>query len=90
MPVRYISHSPKQVGSEILIHVDILDKHSLDKNYRGSIVPYYEKSYGLEEVTYENIDGDDYLTLYFNKKTSFEIVPGPDYRSLSVLIHDIK
>jgi len=90
VPIRYISHSPKQVGDEILIHVDVLNKHSLDKNYRGSVVPYYEKNYGLEEVTYENTDGNDYLTFYFNKKISFEILPGSDYRSLSILIHDIK
>jgi len=90
VPVRYISHSPKQLGKEVLIHVDVLNKHSLDKNYRGSIVPYYEKNYGLDEVTYENIDNDDYITLYFNQKTSFEILPGADYRSLSILIHDVK
>ena len=95
LPVRYISHSPKSSTSKIRIKVDVISKVRNEiKNeefpVRESIVPQYRHSFGLEEVIYETVGRDNYVTLYFNKDVSFEIVQDPSYRSLNVVVHGVK
>jgi len=99
IPVRYISHDPLEVGNEIRIKIDFLNG-SLNRNIgrtqavesalRESLVPKYKDSFGLEEVTYERLLNDNYVTLFFSKNVSFEIIKDSDFRSLSVIIHDKK
>ncbi|VAW63441.1 hypothetical protein MNBD_GAMMA11-2518 [hydrothermal vent metagenome] len=58
-------------------------------NLRESLTPRYEFSFGLDEVSYETVLGENYLTLYFKDNVSFEIVQDPSYRSISVVLHDV-
>lgn len=95
LPVRYISHSPKGSASKIRIKVDVISKvgneiKNEEFSIRESIVPQYKHSFGLEEVIYETVGRDNYVTLYFKKDVSFEIVHDPSYRSLNVVIHGVK
>ncbi|VAW69294.1 hypothetical protein MNBD_GAMMA09-1630 [hydrothermal vent metagenome] len=60
-----------------------------DVYLRESLVPRYKYSFGLEEVSYETVLRENYLTLYFKSNVSFEIVQDPSYRSLSIVIHDV-
>lgn len=95
IPVRYISHIPKKETSEIRIKVDFLSKVSNtitneEFGLRESIVPQYKQSFGLEEVLYETVGRDNYVILYFKKDVSFEIIQDSSYRSLSIILHDVK
>ncbi len=60
-----------------------------DVYLRESLVPRYKYSFGLEEVSYETVLRENYLTLYFKSNVSFEVVQDPSYRSLSIVIHDV-
>ena len=95
IPVRYISHSPKESGEEIRVKVDLLSKISStmtneEFGFRESMVPRYKHSFGLEEVLYETVGRDNYVTLYFDKDVSFEIIQDASYRSLSIILHNVK
>ena len=95
IPVRYVSHSPANSAKEIRIKVDLLSKISASMTndefeFRESLVPQYKKNFGLEEVLYETVGRDKYVTLFFNKDVSFEIIQDSSYRSLSILLHGVK
>jgi len=98
IPVRYISHDPLEVGNEVRIKIDFINANLnrraaaqvVESALRESLVPKYKDSFGLEEVSYERVLNDNYVTLYFNKNVSFEIIQDSDYRSLSIIIHDRK
>ena len=56
IPVRYVSHSPKNSTKEIRIKVDLLSRISPSMTnsqfeFRESLVPQYKHRFGLEEVT---------------------------------------
>jgi hypothetical protein len=90
MPVRYLSHYPKQLGREIRVQVDVVNilKNSSSGNERESITPQERKRFGLDEVVYEKEGKSHYLTLFFNKEVSFEVIQDASYRSLTFVIHD--
>lgn len=95
IPVRYISHSPKKSGNELRIKVDLLGKVNSSMTneefgFRESIVPQYKQSFGLEEVLYETVGRDNFLTLFFKDEVSFEIIQDSSYRSLSIILHGVK
>ena len=94
VPVRYISHNPLKMGKEIRIKVDLLNRKNVrtgaDVIERESLIPRYKESYGLEEVLYEKSSREEYVTLFFSEKVSFEIVQGASYRSISIIVHDLK
>ena len=95
IPARYISHTPKQIGKDILIKVALLNNRGAvddfsgnTNNARETLVPHDRDNYGLQEVSYERIQKEDYLNLHFNKQVSFEIIQDADYRSLTLIIHN--
>ena len=95
IPVRYVSHSPKNSTKEIRIKVDLLSKinQSMTNDefgFRESLVPQYKHSFGLQEVMYETVGRDNYVTLLFDNDVSFEIIQDSSYRSLSILLHGVK
>lgn len=95
VPVRYVSHSPKKATNEIRIKVDLLAKgNSASSNeefaIRESIVPQYKQNFGLEEVLFESMGRDNFVTLYFANEVSFEIIQDSSYRSLSIILHGVK
>ena len=96
VPLRYISHSPTQQGKEIRIKVDVIRNNisgnlrDSTRSIRESLVPKYSDSFSLEEVIFEKVLRDDYIILIFNKDVSFEIIQSSNYRSVSILIHDVK
>ncbi len=59
-------------------------------NLRESLVPRQKYSLGLEEVSYETVLSENYLTLYFEDNVSFEIIQDASYRSISIILHDVK
>ena len=43
------------------------------------------------EVLYEgDIDGGPYLTLFFSRLVTYEVVPGTDYRHLTVIVESLQ
>jgi len=90
MPVRYLSHYPKQLGDEIRIKVDIVNilKSNSNSNERESLTPQGGENFDLEEVVYEKEEESHFLSLYFNKDVSFEIIQDASYRSLTLIIHN--
>ena len=93
LPVRYISHYPLQKGKEIRIKVNVIKSGNITQNnryFKESLVPQYDESYGLEEVYYDNTSDGEYIVLFFDKKVSFEIIQDSSYRSISVVVHEVK
>ncbi len=66
------------------------DLNSAQNNMRESVVPHGDLTYGLEEVIYEKNLGQEFISFYFDKKVSFEVLQDSSFRSISVLIHDAK
>jgi len=67
------------------------DINSAQNNVRESVTPETRKNnFGLEEVIYEKNIGVEYISLYFEKDVSFEIIQDSSFRSISIIIHDVK
>lgn len=90
VPVRYISHFPRQEGRQVRIRirplaVSELDRRMLDE--RESRAPAFRRTTLLREATFEgDIAGGPFLSLRFRENTHFQIFQGPDYRSIWIVI----
>lgn len=89
-PFRYLSHFPQHSGDELRIRlkpvrVPISDQDALFG--REGIRPDRADMVGLMEVLYEgDIAGGPYITFFFNGPVAYEVVPGTDYRHLTVTV----
>lgn len=90
IPVRYISHFPRQEGRQVRIRirplaVSELDRRMLDE--RESRAPAFRRATLLREATFEgDIAGGPFLSLRFRENTHFQIFQGLDYRSIWIVI----
>lgn len=88
-PFRYLSHFPPEEGAELRIRIKpvripISDSDAVFK--REGIRPDRADTVGLIEVLYEgDIDGGPYITLIFSRSVTYEVIPGTDYRHLTVI-----
>jgi hypothetical protein len=89
-PFRYLSHFPQDSGDELRIRLKPVRVPSSDKDAvfsREGVRPDRADTIGLMEVLYEgDIDGGPYLTLFFSGPVTYKVVPGTDYRHLTVVV----
>ena len=93
-PFRYISHSPKASGDSINVKVNVVrSRLSLEDRLinNESIILKDDKGTGLNEVVYEEQGlNSNFVSFYFEKNVSFELVQGSDKRSLSIIIFGLE
>ena len=92
-PLRYRSHFPQQSGEELRISLTPVRVPSSDINAafkREGVVPRHAEDVALDEVIYEgDSEGGPYLILHFTRPVSYEVIPGSDYRSMSVVVRSL-
>ncbi len=90
IPIRYLSHFPRNTGSQVRIRVRPLTVSALDADRlddRESRAPAFRRTTLLREATFEgDIQGGPFLSLRFSKKARFHIFQGHDYRSIWAVI----
>jgi len=65
------------------------DINSARNNVRESVIPETKDNFGLQEVIYETSIGGEYVSFYFDKSVSFEVIQDSSFRSINVIIHDV-
>lgn len=94
VPLKYQKHFPQNTGEivQIQLSLDTGDEdRELHKEVRegGELLSMEGKKSVLVYVTYEEgVPGGPYLTLRFSRSVKFEVVSGPDSKSLSVKVFD--
>ena len=92
-PLRYRSHFPQQSGEELRISLSPIRIPSSDLNaafQREGVVPRHAEDVAIDEVIYEgDSEGGPYLTLSFTREVSYEVIPGSDYRSMSIVVRSL-
>lgn len=90
-PLRYLSHSPAHKGKTLIIRVNLvssvarfgssaLENESIKVN----------SDTGLNEIVFEPSDSvNSTILLYFDDNISYDVVPGGDQRSLSIVIYGL-
>ncbi len=92
-PFRYQSHFPQESGEELRIRVAPVRVPASDLGAvfrrEGMVPPDAEKA-AIDEVLYEgDIAGGPYVTVRFTRPVRYQVIPGNDYRSLSVVIQEL-
>jgi len=89
-PLRYRSHFPQQSGEELRIRLFPVRIPSSDLNaafQREGVVPRDAEDVAIDEVIYEgDSEGGPYLILNFTRPVSYEVIPGSDFRSMSIVV----
>jgi len=92
-PLRYKSHFPQQSGQELRIRLFPVRIPSSDLNAafkREGVVPRHAEEVAIDEVIYEgDSEGGPYLLLNFTRPVSYEVIPGSDYRSMSIVVRSL-
>jgi len=92
-PLRYRSHFPQQSGEELRIRLSPVRIPSSDLNAafeREGVVPRHAEDVALDEVIYEgDSEGGPYLILNFTRPVSYEVIPGSDFRSMSIVVRSL-
>ncbi len=91
LPLEYLKHFPQKRGEILQIQLGLDDEKDrvIHKEVRegGELLSPEGKGSVLVYVTYEEgVPGGPYLTLRFSHQVEFEVVQGPDRRSLRVKI----
>jgi hypothetical protein len=75
------------------VRIDIIDQQLTmeDRPVDNESIPLSnDKGTGLNEVVYEkNGRNSKYVIFYFDRTVSFEVIPGSDQRSLSIVIYGL-
>ena len=92
-PLRYRSHFPQHSGEELRIRLSPVRIPPSDLNAafkREGVVPRHAEDVALDEVIYEgDSEGGPYLILTFTQPVSYEVIPGSDYRSMSIVMRSL-
>lgn len=87
---RYVTHFPHESGDELRIRIEPVAVSISDRSavfQRESVRPPGRDDAKLMEVLYEgDIPGGPYLTLFFTSPVTYEVVPGADFRSITVVV----
>ncbi len=90
VPFQYLSHFPQQEGRELHIRIQpqlVPATERAAMSGREAMRPPAAEFAALREVAYEGDHEDTpYLVLEFEQPVSFEVFPGADYRSISVVV----
>lgn len=88
--VRYVTHFPQYMGNELRVLLMPVNPCQADKDaleHREAVRPPRAELIGLREVVYEgDIQSGPFLTFEFSEKVAFEVIPGRDFRSLTVFV----
>ncbi len=92
-PFRYQSHFPQETGDELRIRISPVRVPASDLDAvfrREGIVPPDADTAAIDEVIYEgDAAGGPYLTVRFTQPVRYQVIPGGDYRSLSIVIQGL-
>ena len=92
-PFRYQSHFPQETGEELRIRISPVRVSTSDLDAvlrREGLVPPDADTAAIDEVIYEgDAAGGPYLTIRFTQPVRYSVVPGSDYRSLSIVIQEL-
>ena len=93
-PFRYLSHFPQEIGEELRIRIQPVRVPSSDAGAvfrREGIVPPDADIAAIDEVIYEGnaLDGPR-LTIRFTQPVRYKVIPGSDYRSVTIAILELK
>lgn len=93
-PFRYLSHFPQETGEELRIRIQPVRVPSSDLNaafLREGTVPPDADIAAIDEVIYEgDSTNGPWLTIRFTQPVRYQVIPGSDYRSVSVVILELK
>ncbi|MEE8379976.1 MAG: tetratricopeptide repeat protein, partial [Gammaproteobacteria bacterium] len=95
LPLEYQKHFPRDIGEIVQIQLKLGEEsdRELHKEVREGgelLTPGGEKSV-LVYVTYEEgVPGGPYLTLRFTHPVRFDVRPGPNRKSVSIIVYDDK
>jgi len=91
--LRYRSHFPQQRGEQLRISLSPVRIPTSDMNAafkREGVVPRHAEDVAIDEVIYEgDSEGGFYLIINFTRPVSYEVIPGSDYRSMSILVRSL-
>jgi hypothetical protein len=89
-PIGYVTHFPQSSGDELRVQLNPIRVSRADRDAlfkREGVRPEFNARAALLEVVYEgDIEGGPFLTLYFSRPVVFEVIPGSDFRSLTVVV----
>ncbi len=95
LPLEYKKHFPRNVGEIVQIQLSLDNEDGADrvlhKEVRegGELLTNKDKESVLVYVTYEEgVPGGPYLTLRFTHPVRFDIRPGPNRKSVSIIVYD--
>ena len=92
-PFRYQSHFPPETGNELRIRISPVRVPASDLDAvfrREGLVPPDADTAAIDEVIYEgDAVGGPYLTVRFTQPVRYQVIPGGDYRSLSIVIQEL-
>lgn len=87
---RYVTHFPHETGDQLRIRIEPVAISISDRSavfQREAVRPPNRDDAKLIEVLYEgDIPGGPYLTLLFASPVTYEVVPGGDFRSITVVV----
>lgn len=90
-PLRYLSHSPSHKGKTLIIRVNLVSSGARFANAtleNESII--VNSDTGLNEIVFEPSDStNSTILLYFDDSISYDVIPGSDQRSLSIVIYGL-
>ena len=93
-PFRYLSHFPQEAGEELRIRIRPVRVPSSDLNaafLREATVPPNADIAAIDEVIYEGDSASGpWLTIRFTQPVRYQVIPGSDYRSVSIVILELK
>ncbi len=92
-PFRYLSHFPQVTGEELRVRIQPVNVPSSDLNaafMREGIVPPDAYIAAIDEVIYEgdSVSGP-WLTIRFTRPVRYQVIPGGDYRSVTIEILEL-
>lgn len=87
---RYVTHFPHETGDQLRIRIEPVAVSISDRSavfQREAVRPPGRDDAKLIEVLYEgDIPGGPFLTLFFTSPVNYEVVPGADFRSITVVV----
>ncbi len=90
-PLRYLSHSPAHKGKTLIIRVNLVSSVTRfgSSTLENESIKVNSDT-GLNEIVFEPSDSvNSTILLYFDDNIAYDVVPGGDQRSLSIVIYGL-
>jgi hypothetical protein len=93
-PFRYLSHFPPETGEELRIRILPVSVPSSDLGAvlrREGVTPPDADIAAIDEVIYEgDSTNGPWLTIRFTRPVRYQVIPGSDYRSVTIAILELR